>query len=469
MTSARRQLYMVSLGCPKNRVDSEVMLGLAMRRGYQTVDDPTRAHVIVVNTCGFIDTAKQESIDVIFEMAAYKETARCERLIVTGCLSQRHHRELAAEIPEIDCLLGSGDVGRIADALDGKLKRESVGSEAGYLVHATDPRVISTARASAYVIIAEGCDRRCGFWVIPTLRGKHRSRPVGDVVQEVERLASQGVLELNLVSQDTICYGQDLGPNPRSKLAELVRRVADVAGIRWVRVMYLYPDVLDDALIELLSGHPRVLPYVDMPMQHASDTVLRRMLRGHSNARLRRTVEKLRARIPGLTMRTAFIVGFPGETDRDFNQLCEFVRWAKFERLGVFRYSDEKDAISSSFDAKVSSRTSYNRARALMALQRPVARAANRAMLGRTIEVMVEGRSSEHELVMIGRHGGQAPEIDGQVYFTGAEVRAGELRRARVVKATDYDLVVEPLDEEPLARSRTSASAHRRRSLPVLK
>jgi ribosomal protein S12 methylthiotransferase len=455
---------MVSLGCPKNRVDSEIMLGAATQSGYDLVSDPSQARVIVVNTCGFIESAKRESIDAIFEMASHKEHGACERLVVTGCLAQRHHAELAAQIPEIDHLLGSGDLMRLGEVLRGKASRDLVGGAAGYLVHATDRRVLSTGRASAYVKIAEGCDRQCAFCVIPILRGKHRSRPIEDVVREVEQLAAQGVFEINLVSQDTTVYGRDLAGRARQSLADLVKRVADVPGIRWVRILYLYPDDLDDALLELLGGHPNVLPYVDMPMQHASDSVLKRMRRGHSKARLRKTIERLRTRIAKLTLRTAFIVGFPGETADDFEQLVEFVQWARFDRLGVFRYSDETDAPSFAMSNKVASRESYNRARRLMAVQRPIARSANRSLLGSSVQVLVEGASQEHELVMAGRHAGQAPDIDGQVWFTDSEVVTGQLWNAKVVQATDYDLVVETLGS-PLI---TPAKSKARRGLPVI-
>ncbi|MBI5533533.1 MAG: 30S ribosomal protein S12 methylthiotransferase RimO [Deltaproteobacteria bacterium] len=459
----RPTLYMVSLGCPKNRVDSEIMLGAANRAGYELVGDPARARVIVVNTCGFIESAKRESIDAIFEMAAHKQEGACERLVVTGCLAQRHHAELAAEIPEIDHLLGSGDLMRLQEVLAGKAARDLVGSAAGYLVRATDRRVISTGQASAYVKIAEGCDRRCSFCVIPDLRGKHRSRPVADIVREVEQLAAQGVFEVNLVSQDTIAYGHDLGAR-KASLAELVEKVANVSGIRWVRLLYLYPDELDDRLLELLAGHESVLPYIDMPMQHASDSVLKRMRRGHSKARLRKTIERLRKRVPDLTLRTAFIVGFPGETESDFAELIDFVQWARFDRLGVFRFSDEDTAPSYGLEDKVPARESYNRWRRLMAAQRPIAKAANHALVGRDVQVLVEGASEEHELVMVGRHAGQAPDIDGQVWFTNSEVSAGELWKATVVRATDYDLVVETVGKALHKPARGKA----RRGLPVI-
>ncbi len=460
-------VHMVSLGCPKNRVDSEVMLGLAVQRGFQVVDDPALAEVIVVNTCGFIDAAKRESIDTILGLAKHKQRGTCKRLVVTGCLVQRYADELAAELPEVDHLLGSGDVMQIGSALDGSATRVAVGDRAGYLLQSTHPRVLSTGPVSAYVKIAEGCDRRCAFCVIPQIRGRHRSRTADDIVAEVQAMAAQGILEVNLVSQDTIGFGRDLGLSPQQALADLVSRVADVPGIRWVRLLYLYPDALDDALLDLLANHPRVVPYVDMPMQHASDEILRRMRRGHTRARLAKTIERLRHRVPSVTIRTAFIVGFPGETERHFQDLCDFVQEFELERVGVFRYSDEEGSASAAFDGKVPRRVSYDRARHLMALQRRISRKLNRRLVGTRVQVLVEGASEEHEYVLEGRHAGQAPDIDGQIWFTDSDVQAGELWEAQVARATDYDLVVRVVGDHPLATSRKRPPGTRR-SLPVL-
>lgn len=367
---------------------------------------------------------------------------------MTGCLSQRYPTELSAQMPEVDHFLGSSDMLKLADVLEGKAERVLVGNPAEWVVRAADPRVVTGSLASAYLKIAEGCNRTCAFCTIPSFRGKQRSRPVDDVVREAEQLAAQGILELNLISQDTISYGRDLPKSERSPLAELVRRVADVPGIRWVRVFYLYPEAsLDEQLIEVLGQHPRVVPYVDMPLQHASDAMLKRMRRGHGKDRQKRVVEQLRAGIPELVLRTAFIVGHPGETDADFEELCEFVRWASFEHVGVFRYSDEETSASAEQDGKVSPLVIANRWRRLMAVQRKIARTKNRAYVGRELDVLVEGPSEEHEFVMAGRHRGQAPEIDGQVYLSGAEVLPGQMRRVRVTQATDYDLLGEVIDE----------------------
>ena len=322
---------------------------------------------------------------------------------------------------------------------------------------------ITGPRASAYVKIAEGCNRSCAFCTIPQFRGKQRSRPIDDVVREVEQLAAAGTKEVNLISQDTIAYGRDLRgerelpKEERTKLAALVRRVAEVPGIRWVRIFYLYPETMDDELVELIASHPRVVRYVDMPLQHASDAMLKRMKRGHGIDRQRRVVERLRNAIPDLVFRTAFIVGHPGETDADFGELTTFVEWARFEHMGVFRYSDEETCKSFLMDEKVPVGVAGARYRKLMSVQRKIARARNKARVGSTLEVLVEGVSEEHEFVMKGRHAGQAPDIDGQVYLSGGEARAGEMRRVRISQSSDYDLVGELVEEEVSAATKKAA------------
>jgi ribosomal protein S12 methylthiotransferase len=456
---AQRKIHFVSLGCVKNRVDTEVMLGVAGRDGWRVVEEPDEAEVIVVNTCGFIGEAKKESIDTIFELAEYKRVGACKKLVVSGCLSQRYPGELATQMPEVDHFLGSSDMLKLGSVLAGDADRMLVGNPAEWLVRASDPRVVTQSRASAWLKIAEGCDRSCAFCVIPSLRGKQRSRTADDIVEEAERLVAAGAVELNLISQDTVAWGRDLDRARRAqgkaggeasagdRLAGLVRRIADVKGVRWVRIFYLYPETLDDALVELVAQHPRVVPYVDMPLQHASDAMLKRMRRGHGKDRQRRVVERLRAKIPGLTFRTAFIVGHPGETAADFDELCEFVSWARFEHAVVFRYSDEESCAAHGLDGKVPALVAANRARKLLALQRTIARERNRALVGRELEVLVEGPSEDHDLVMKGRHAGQAPEIDGGVYLSEGEAHPGEMRKVRVVQASDWDLVGELIDE----------------------
>ncbi len=448
----KRTIHFVSLGCPKNRVDSEVMLGVAERAGYSHVSDPEQANVIVVNTCGFIDAAKQESIDTILALSQHKG-GTCDKLVVSGCLSQRYPDELANDLPEVDHFLGSSDMLKLEGVLKGNADRMLVGNPADWVVSATDPRRISTRGRSAYVKIAEGCNRTCAFCVIPELRGKQRSREPDDIVREVEELAARGVLEVNLVSQDTVSYGRDL--DERSNLAALVRRIADVPGLRWVRLFYLYPEKLDDELIELIATHPKIVKYIDMPLQHAADGMLRRMRRGHGGKRLYDLVERLRTRIPGLVFRTAFIVGHPGETEEEYEELLTFIRFAEFDRVGVFRYSDEPSARAFKLEDKVPEKVAAARAKKLMSVQRKISQKKLKAMIGRELEILVEGPSEDSELVMVGRHAGQAPDIDGVVYIsggpTGIEARPGELRTVRIESTTDYDLLGELTSEDAIA------------------
>ncbi len=462
---SKKRIHFVSLGCPKNRVDTEVMVGGALgekgRGGWELTDEADEAEVIVVNTCGFIGEAKKESIDTIFEMAELKKVGACKKLVVTGCLSQRYPQELSTQMPEVDHFLGSSDMLALRRILDDKkttTPRMLVGNPADWVIKASDPRVVTGSSASAYLKLAEGCNRTCAFCTIPQFRGKQRSRPADDIVREAEQLAARGILEVNLISQDTIAYGRDLPKDQRSSLAELVRRVADVKGLRWVRVFYLYPETIDEALLDLFANHPRVVPYVDMPLQHASDAMLARMRRGHGKDRQKRVVERMRKAVPDLFFRTAFIVGHPGETDADFAELVSFVEWAEFNHVGVFKYSDEETARSFEQDGKVKQLTISNRWRKLMGVQRKIARRKNKALIGRELDVLVEGPSEEHDLVMAGRHAGQAPDIDGQVYLGGGEVERGQIRRVRITQAADYDLVGDVIDEAPAAPKKKKVS-----------
>lgn len=417
------------------------MAGLADAAGFRLVAEPEAASVIVVNTCGFIGPAKKESIDTILGMARHKEAGSCERLVVAGCLAQRYPHELAAELPEVDHFLGTSDVGAIAAVLGGEHERMSVGDPGRWVYSAATPRLRSTPAHTAYVKIAEGCSRRCSFCVIPTMRGTQRSRPVADIVAEVSDLAARGALEINLVSQDTISYGRDLGD--AATLARLAREVARVPGPGWVRLLYLYPERLDDELVAAIRDEPRVAKYVDLPLQHASSRMLRIMRRGVGSDGQKRLIERLRDRIDGLTIRTAFIVGHPGETDADFQELCDLVEWARFDHVGVFRYSPEEGTRSSGLPDPVPARVAAARFRRLMSLQRRVARERNRAFVGRRIQILVEGPSDESEYLLVGRHAGQAPEIDGVVYLAdwdGADPPIGRLVDAQVTQSADYDL-----------------------------
>ena len=349
-------------------------------------------------------------------------------------------------------------------------ERVLVGSPADWVIRATDPRTLSTPVGSAYVKIGEGCNRTCSFCVIPSMRGAQRSRAPQDVVDEVSRLVAQGVREVNVIAQDTIAYGRDLrrASDVDITLPGLLRAVADVPGVHWVRIFYLYPEVLSPALVELIAHHPRVVPYVDMPLQHASDAMLLRMRRGHGGDRLRRLVVDLKKSIPDLTFRSAFIVGHPGETEAEFQELCDFVRWAELDHVGVFRYSDEEGCGSVDLPGKVPAKVADARYRTLMRLQRGIAREKNRRLIGRELEVLVVGTSDEHEHVLMGRHAGQAPDIDGHVYLSGGEAQPGEFRQVVVSQASDYDLVGELFDEEERGDDPLDARPRGRVSLRVL-
>jgi ribosomal protein S12 methylthiotransferase len=469
-----KTVHFVSLGCPKNRVDTEVMVGVAEGCGLELVGDAEEADVVVINTCGFIGEAKKESIDTILEVADMRDSGRgrMKKLVVAGCLSQRYADELAKEIPEVDHFMGSSDMLKLGKVLEGTKERMLVGNPAEWVYNKSNPRVLSQARHFAYVKIAEGCNRSCSFCVIPDMRGKQRSRTIEDVVAETESLVDQGVVEVNLISQDTIAYGRDLKGGP--KLADLVESVAAVKGVQWVRLFYLYPETIDARLIELLGQHPRVVPYVDMPLQHAADAMLKRMKRGHGIDRQKRVVERLRKGVPDLTFRTAFIVGHPGETEEEFNELVDFVKWAEFERMAAFRYSDEETCQSFNLNDKVSAKVSASRYRKLMKTQKSIAHKKSKALIGKELEVLVEGISDEHEYVQMARTKGQAPEVDGQVYLEGPEcedARPGEIRRVVVTQAADYDLVGELLPRTADEEARVNARAKIKKpriTLPVI-
>ncbi len=439
-----RTIHFVSLGCAKNRVDTEVMLGVSAEAGFRHVDDPKEAEVIVVNTCGFIGPAKEESIETILEMGAYKDRGACEKLVVAGCLSQRYPNELGLDMPEVDHFLGSSDMLKLHAVLKGREERMLVGNPAEYTMRAEDPRILTEASHRAYVKIAEGCNRSCSFCAIPSFRGKQRSRPIGDLVREAERLAAAGVVELNLISQDTIAYGRELPE--RATLADLLEALGEVAGIEWIRAHYLYPETLTDSLIEVFSKHDKVLPYIDMPLQHASDRMLQRMRRGHGGDRVVRVVERLRASIPNLVFRSTFIVGHPGETDADFEELCQFVEWAELDHVGVFLYSQEEGTPSGEMpDAPDASIAEARRAE-LMRIQRPISRSRLELRIGTELDVLVEGVSDESDLLLQGRWWGQAPEVDGSVYLANGTAWPGEIRRVLVTDAADYDLMADFID-----------------------
>lgn len=439
-----RTIHFVSLGCAKNRVDTEVMLGVSGQSGFELVEDPATAEVIVINTCGFIGPAKEESIEAILEMSAYKETGACNKLVVAGCLSQRYPEELASDLPEVDHFLGSSDMLKLKGVLGGAEDRMLVGNPALYTMRADDPRVLTGQTHRAYVKIAEGCNRECSFCAIPSFRGKQRSRTIADLVREAEQLAAAGVVELNLISQDTIAYGRDLPE--RESLAELLTALGDIDGVRWVRAHYLYPEKLTDRLVDVLSQHDKVLPYIDMPLQHASDNMLRAMRRGHGGDRMYKVVERLRHAMPDLVFRSTFIVGHPGETDEDFDELRRFLEWAELDHVGVFLYSHEEGTRSAQLPDAVDDAVARARHAELMELQRPISRARLDLRVGTELDVLVEGVSDESEWLLQGRWWGQAPEVDGGVYLANGTAQAGEIRRVLVTDSADYDLMADFID-----------------------
>jgi ribosomal protein S12 methylthiotransferase len=465
---------MISLGCPKNLVDSEVMLGLSEQAGHAITADPAEAEVLIVNTCAFIDRAKQESVDAILEMASFKETGACKRLVVTGCLAERYKDELQQQIPEIDAVLGTGEVPKIVDAVAGALGTVPVTVGAGdcpqpasqpmtlyrrghkplgsrvelptYLYDASTPRHLATPRHYAYVKVAEGCDYKCAFCIIPRLRGQYRSRKADEIVREAEALAARGVRELLLISQDTTFYGNDRGE--RGALAQLLRALNAVDGLEWIRLLYLYPTTIDDETLDAMAQSEKVCKYVDLPLQHASDAMLKRMRRPGTRRGYEKLLDRIRTRVPGVALRTTFIVGFPGETDEDFAELTGFVNDIGFDHVGVFTYSHEEGTAAGEWPDDVPPAVKRKRRDRLMAIQKAIVSNAQQARVGSRVRVLVDGPSPEHELVLRGRLASQAPDIDPLVYLTDcdpSELASGQFIDAEVVGARDYDLVVRPV------------------------
>jgi len=437
----------VSLGCPKNLVDTEVMMGQLVARGHELTPEAEEADVIVVNTCSFIDPAKQESINTILEMAGHKKTGKARRLVVAGCLVERYREEIRRDIPEVDALVGTNQVEQIVAACENGLEGSATDP---YLYHDMTPRVFTTPRHFAYIKIAEGCDHPCSFCVIPQYRGAFRSRRFESIISEAERLFAQGVREINLIGQDTTCYGEDLGI--KDGLSMLLGRLAEIptAHEKWIRFLYAYPNRVNQRLLDTLAAYPALVKYIDMPLQHASANVLKRMKRGSHGGFFLKLLERIRRTIPGVAIRSSFIVGFPGETREDFEELCQFVKEARFDRLGVFTYSDEDSSASFALDGKVDGRSIYQRKRRLLAVQRPISRANNRSLVGREFPVLVEGPSRETDMLWEARLSTQAPEIDGVCLINddnGRPLRRGEIRRFQVTEAHDYDLVGAIVDE----------------------
>ena len=440
----------VSLGCPKNLVDSEVMLGLAERAGHTLTSDAADADVLVVNTCAFIESARQESIDAVLEMAGHKTGGRCRRLVVTGCMAERYRDELRKEIPEIDVVLGTNEVPGIVGALERLPESEPRSAPAVplpiYLYDDQTPRHLTTPSHYAYVKIAEGCNYKCAFCVIPRLRGRYRSRTAASIVREARALAARGVKELLLVSQDTTYFGHDRGE--RGVLERLLRWLNEVDGIEWIRLLYLYPTTVTAGTLRAIADCDKVCKYVDLPLQHAAPAVLKRMKRPGNGTTYRRLLDRIRTRVPGVALRTTLIVGFPGETAEEFETLKSFVQDVRFDHLGVFTYSHEEGTSAYALQDDVPARVKRQRRTALMSAQKRMVQRAQRRRVGERVRVMIDGPSPEHGLVLRGRLASQAPEIDSCVYLTGADPAAhlpGRLVEGTIVGSREYDLVVEPL------------------------
>jgi ribosomal protein S12 methylthiotransferase len=459
---------MISLGCPKNLVDSEVMLGLAEQAGHELTADAREAEVLIVNTCAFIDKSKQESVDAILEMAELKKTGACQRLVVTGCLAERYRDELRDQIPEIDALLGTGEVPEIVGALGGRPaetallsgavrmtlhrkapKHQPLGSRTElptYIYDAATPRRLATPRHYAYLKIAEGCDYTCAFCIIPRLRGHYRSRPAAEIVREAEQLAARGVKELLLISQDTTFYGNDTGE--RGALGRLLRQLNAVDGLEWIRLLYLYPTTIDDSMLDAMAESEKVCKYIDLPLQHASDAVIKRMRRPGTRRSYERLLTNIRTRMPDAALRTTFIVGFPGETEADVAELEGFLDAVGFDHVGIFTYSHEEGTAAGAWDDDVPAATKRKRRDRLMAQQRRIVEAAQQARVGRRVRLVVDGPSPEHDLVLRGRLASQAPDIDPLVYLTECDpstLSPGQFLEAEVVGAREYDLLARPL------------------------
>jgi ribosomal protein S12 methylthiotransferase len=483
--TAPAKVGFVSLGCPKNLVDSEVMMGMLAQAGAELTPNAEDADVIVVNTCSFIGSAQQESIDTILEMARHKTGGKAKRLVVAGCLVERFHDEIQKNIPEVDAVVGTGELEKILAAAgvvqapravspfniltsntsssqittsrpEGDHRREqgrfardawdgAVADLPNYLYDDHTPRVLTTPRHSAYIKIAEGCDHPCSFCIIPQLRGQFRSRRFESVIAEAERLAQSGVREITLIGQDTTCYGEDLGL--KDGLALLLEKLAGVEGLQWIRFLYAYPNKITGRLLDTIAAHDNICSYIDVPLQHASATVLKRMKRGGGTDLFLRSIEKMRNVIPGVTLRTSFIVGFPGETEEEFEELCGFVKEASFDWMGAFGYSDQEGAGAFDQGKKLSEREIEGRRKSLMSIQKKISKAKKKSLIGREFDLLLEGASSETDLLLEGRTAMHAPEIDGKVFVNdypeGSEPKEGEFYRCRITAAHDYDLVAE--------------------------
>lgn len=445
-----KSLYFTSLGCSKNLVDSQVMLGHLKLDGFTIANEPQDAEVIIVNTCSFVEAAKMESIETVLDLASYKEDGNCKALVMSGCMAQRYANELENEMPEIDMFIGTGEYHKIVPLLrameEGKLEKKSFVEIPRFIHTEFDPRLNTSPFYMAWLKISEGCNRNCTFCIIPTLRGKLRSRTVDSLVKEAEQLAATGVRELNLISQDFSDYGVDLqgggkeeGKNPM--IYDLLSRLEKVEGIDWIRVFYFYPDDLTEDVMDLMSKSKKITKYLDMPVQHFADGVLKRMNRRVTGNVINQKIQTLREKIPGIVLRTSIIVGFPGETEEDFEALVEGIKSARFNHLGVFKYSDEEGTPAVRLKNKVPQEIIDERFEKLYEVQKEIARELNQDYLGKVIEVLVEGPHEETELLLQGRHSGQAPDIDGKVIINDGFAKAGDLVKVEITEVLDYDLV----------------------------
>ncbi|MBL6990163.1 MAG: 30S ribosomal protein S12 methylthiotransferase RimO [Bacteriovoracaceae bacterium] len=446
--SSKKNVYFTSLGCSKNLVDSEVMLGYLDRDGFCICHEPQKADVIIVNTCSFVEAAKQESIEVILELADYKmpDLGKCQVLVVAGCMAQRYSGEIEKELPEVDLIIGTGEYHKIVTflaALDDKsLDKKSFVAESKYIHTELDPRINTSPFYTAWLKVSEGCNRNCTFCVIPSIRGTLRSRTVGSLVKEAQNLVAQGVRELNLISQDLSSYGSDLErPNDLYTLLDALEKIE---GLDWIRLLYFYPDDLTDKVIDKIATSKKICKYLDMPIQHFSDNILKKMNRKISEAEIIKKVHLLREKVPQIVLRTSIIVGFPGETEDDFGALLNGIKEVKLDHLGVFKYSDEENTPAAKLPGKINPSIIDDRFETVYALQQEILQQLNQKYLGTTLPVLVEGVHEETNLLIKGRHIGQAPDTDGQVIIndvSNQSIKAGDLVQVKITEVYDYDLV----------------------------
>jgi len=437
----------ISLGCAKNLVDTEIMLGIMQEHGIEITNEPSEADILIVNTCAFIQSAKEESITTVLGMADYKETGRCRSLIVAGCLGQRYGQQLLDEIPEADAIIGTGAWSRIMEVIQETLKgrRLLIAGKDETIYDAKTPRLRTTPNYTAYIKIAEGCDHRCAFCAIPLIRGSFRSRDMDDIITEAHELAESGVREIVLIAQDSANYGLDQYKKPM--LPTLLRELAKVDGISWIRVLYSYPKYFTDELIDVFATEPKVVKYVDLPLQHAHDAVLRSMNRPDTREGVEKLIKKLREHIPGVAIRSTFIVGFPGETDTHYQALRSFVEEQRFDKVGIFTYSEEEDTPAAMMPYKVPEDVMQERYHDLMSLQSKISEETNHSLEGRVLEVLVEGRDEEQENIAYGRSYREAPEVDGQIYIEGdTGSRPGDMVKVRILQGFAYDIVGERVE-----------------------